>query len=242
MLKSEVVAQDASAIPPDVPNLPGYEFIEWDKDYTNITSNLTVNARYQRTAETYTLTVEGGKLSTGEVAGDFQFDMPVIVEAAPPAGKKFSHWVKKLGEDPDGKKVSTQRKFSFFTPMNHATLKAEYVDEDVVIMEWPFITLELLQETGDAIAYTAHRNVPDNADYSYILMESGVILIESSKLGTAEELTIDKSGAVIGRIKNDSTDQFYIYKNKEEKTWTARAYLIYRDEAGNIVTVYSEQL
>lgn len=243
VLKSEDVEQGKSASPPgNVPYLPGYEFMNiWDKDYTNVTSDLTIKARYQRTAGTYTLTVEGGKLSTGGDTGDFQFDMPVTVVADPaPEGKKFSHWVKKQGQDQNGKKVSTQSTYSFFTPMNNATLKAEYVDEDALIMEWPFITLELLQETDAAIAYTAHRNVPD--DYGYSLMESGVILIESSELDADEELTVDTSGAVIGRIKNDSTDQFYIYKNKVGKTWTARAYLIYRDEAGNIVTVYSEQL
>ncbi len=58
------------------------------------------------------MTVSGGKLSTGETEGQYQFDIPVEVVADEALeGMKFSHWTQ------DGIKVSTKSTFSFFVPM-----------------------------------------------------------------------------------------------------------------------------
>ena len=51
VIKSEEVAQGESATAPEVPNRPGYTFIGWDAEYSNVTSNQTMTALY--TINTY---------------------------------------------------------------------------------------------------------------------------------------------------------------------------------------------
>jgi len=49
VLDSQIVTTGESATAPEVPERENFEFIGWDKDFTNITYNLTVTARYQDT-------------------------------------------------------------------------------------------------------------------------------------------------------------------------------------------------
>ena len=52
VLKTEEVAAGGDAEEPEVKEREGYYFIGWDKDYTNITSDLTVTAQYEKKTET----------------------------------------------------------------------------------------------------------------------------------------------------------------------------------------------
>ncbi len=235
ILKSTGVVKNTAATPPaTTPALAGYSFTGWDKDYTNVTSDMTINAKYERLPDTYTVTVEGGTLSTGGTTGNYQYDMPVtVVAGTAPEGQKFTYWTQ------DGQKVSTKNTFSFFTPMKNTVLTAVFVDESTEIVNVPFITLSedvQVDTANKTMLFTAIRDVPDG----YTLVESGVLLLQSNT-PLAGELTVDTEGAIRGKIKNDSTDQFYIRKSNitAGDTWYARAYLIYRDASGNIVTGYS---
>jgi uncharacterized repeat protein (TIGR02543 family) len=46
ILKSETVEYGKDATPPTVEDKPGYLFLGWDKDFTNITEDLIINAQY----------------------------------------------------------------------------------------------------------------------------------------------------------------------------------------------------
>jgi uncharacterized repeat protein (TIGR02543 family) len=48
VLKTEIVPYGKSATAPVVPNREGYTFTEWDKDFTNVKSNLYVCANYEK--------------------------------------------------------------------------------------------------------------------------------------------------------------------------------------------------
>ena len=50
ILKSEQVEKGKSATAPANPTREGYTFIGWDKDFTNVQSNLIVTAKYQKNA------------------------------------------------------------------------------------------------------------------------------------------------------------------------------------------------
>lgn len=45
-ISSQTVEKNASARTPDSPYREGYQFVGWDRDYSNVTSNLTVYAKY----------------------------------------------------------------------------------------------------------------------------------------------------------------------------------------------------
>lgn len=233
ILQSTSVSKGGAATPPAPTAFAGYIFTGWDKDFTKVTSNMIVSAKYNRAPDTYAVTVSGGTLSTGGTSGTFQFDMPVTVVAdAAPTGKKFSHW------EQDGVKVGINSTFELFTPMRATEFKAVFVDEDANIVKAPFITLSqeniVMDTVNKTMMFIANRSVPSG----YTLVESGIVLLKSS---TPIELTVDTQNAVCGRIRNSSTDQFYIRKTNiaAGETWYARAYLIYKDGAGNIITAYS---
>lgn len=54
VLKTQTVEEGSSATAPSNPSRTGYTFTGWDKTFTNVTSNLTVNAQY--TINSYTVT------------------------------------------------------------------------------------------------------------------------------------------------------------------------------------------
>ena len=61
VLKEETVAEGGSAAAPADPVREGYTFTGWDKDFTNVTANLTVTAQYtedEKPAVTYTVTFQ----------------------------------------------------------------------------------------------------------------------------------------------------------------------------------------
>jgi hypothetical protein len=234
ILQSTNLAKNAAAVPPASPSLVGYSFTGWNRTFNNVTSDMTISALYERLPTTYTVTVVGGALSTGGTGGSFQYDMPVtVVAGTAPAGQKFSHW------EQDGVKISINSTYSFFTPMRATTLTAVFVPAETVIVETPFITLSAtvqVDTAGNNMLFTASRTVPAG----FTLIESGVLLLQSNTPPSGE-LTVDTADVIRGKIKNDSTNQFHIRKNNiaDGDTWYGRAYLIYRDADGNIITVYS---
>ena len=46
-LKSIWVKQDSTATPPAIPTREGYTFIGWDKDFSNVTEDMTITAQYE---------------------------------------------------------------------------------------------------------------------------------------------------------------------------------------------------
>ena len=57
VLKNEQVEQGKSATAPAAPVREGYTFIGWDKDFSNVQSDLTVTAQYEQNAQNDAITV-----------------------------------------------------------------------------------------------------------------------------------------------------------------------------------------
>ena len=77
VLKTETVAAGKSATAPVAPTREGYTFIGWDKDFSNVTGNLTVTAQYEQD-NMPTLTV--GNITAK--AGD-EIEIPVYITNNP---------------------------------------------------------------------------------------------------------------------------------------------------------------
>jgi uncharacterized repeat protein (TIGR02543 family) len=87
------VEHGESAVPPDAPTKEGYDFIDWDVDYTNITGPTTVTAKYQeKTVESYIVTFrhqDGSIIETKSV----KHGQNVTPPAAPSkTGFTFDRW------------------------------------------------------------------------------------------------------------------------------------------------------
>ena len=64
----DYVYEGQAATAPEVPEVDGYTFVGWDQDFSNVTSDMTVTAIYERAVMTYSLKLEvegGGKLYFG---------------------------------------------------------------------------------------------------------------------------------------------------------------------------------
>lgn len=233
ILQTHSVSKDSAAMSPADPVLPGYRFLHWDKDFSAVSADMFVNAVYERVADEHTISVVNGQLANGDTSGVVQFDQAVIVVAgAAPAGQVFSHWSQ------NGQPVSSQSTFTCFASTRDITLTAVFADAAEHLPPVPSITLsEYVMTDGGAMALTAYRDLPSG----YTLVESGILLSDEAPPG--EGLTVNTPGASRGRVGNDSTSQFNIRKSSAAGTsWYARAYLIYSDGQGNVVTVYSDQL
>jgi hypothetical protein len=95
----------------------------------------------------------------------------------------------------------------------------------------------IVNSDDKSMIFVANRSIGED----YTLIESGVILLKAGA-DYADEITLETENILRGRIHNDSTDQFYVRKINvaAEDIWYARAYLIYKDQEGNVFTVYSQ--
>lgn len=67
VLKTQSVEKGQTAKAPAVPARVGYRFIGWDKEFTNVTSDLTVTAQYEEIPSAdLTISVENKNVSAGE--------------------------------------------------------------------------------------------------------------------------------------------------------------------------------
>lgn len=88
------VVHGQSANLPLTLNLDGYVFMGWDKDYTNITSDVTITAILKKNIHTVTFVVEDSKFTVEvEHGGDA---LPTYVPIADSKGNQFVRWDKSL--------------------------------------------------------------------------------------------------------------------------------------------------
>lgn len=85
--EAQTVKHGEAAVAPTAPTREGYNFIGWDKEFTNVTSDLTVTAKYAPI--TYTVTIDGNKntVQHGQKLGDLLPKAPVK------EGFTFDKWV-----------------------------------------------------------------------------------------------------------------------------------------------------
>ena len=59
VLSAQSVAHGSAAIEPTAPEREGYAFIGWDKDFSNVTEDMTVTAQYSANSYSITYTING---------------------------------------------------------------------------------------------------------------------------------------------------------------------------------------
>lgn len=115
---------------PEVPKKDGKTFIKWDKDFSKVTSDLTINAVYD--VDTFTVTFKDGEkvLETQTVEYEAAATAPDTARLSPPEGMHFAKWDKdfsKVTEDIEVSAVYEPNEYTVIFKNGETTLKTEMV-------------------------------------------------------------------------------------------------------------------
>ena len=115
---------------PEVPKKDGKTFSKWDKDFSKVTSDLTINAVYD--VDTFTVTFKDGEkvLETQTVKYEAAATAPDTARLSPPEGMHFAKWDKDFSKVTEDIEVSAVYEINFYTVIfknGETTLKIEKV-------------------------------------------------------------------------------------------------------------------
>lgn len=115
---------------PEVPKKDGKTFSKWDKGFSNVTSDLTINAVYD--VDTFTVTFKDGEkvLETQTVEYEAAATAPDTARLSPPKGMHFAKWDKDFSKVTESIEVSAVYELNEYTVIfknGETTLKTEMV-------------------------------------------------------------------------------------------------------------------
>ena len=130
VLKTEKVQHGSAATAPEVPEKDGKTFKRWDKGFSNVTSDLTINAVYD--VDTFTVTFKDGEkvLSIQTVEYEAAATAPDTARLSPPEGMHFAKWDKDFSNVTEDIEVSAVYELNEYTVTfknGETTLKTEMV-------------------------------------------------------------------------------------------------------------------
>lgn len=151
VLKTEKVQHGSAATAPEVPEQDGKTFKEWDKDFSKVTSDLTINAVYD--VDTFKVTFKDGEkvLETQTVEYEAAATAPDTARLSPPEGMHFSEWDKdfsRVTEDMEVFAVYELNDYTVIFKNGDTTIKTERVKH--------------------GFAATAPKKVPDKATEKFV--------------------------------------------------------------------------
>lgn len=115
VLKTEKVQHGSAATAPEVPEQDGKTFKEWDKGFSKVTSDLTINAVYD--VDTFTVTFKDGEkvLETQTVEYEAAATAPDTARLSPPEGMHFAKWDKDFSKVTEDIEVSAVYELNEYT-------------------------------------------------------------------------------------------------------------------------------
>ena len=224
IIKIESVNDGESAEPPKGEDIlkPGYEFVEWKGEFTNIKGDTEITAIYKKPNKTYNITVQNGTITSPEGSSLFEFDTLVTVTADQ---DDFSYW-----ENSSGQIVSYDREYSFYVSGNE-TLIAVYSKD---VQKIPVAAINGVIQGSGTVSFVAQCTVPEGGEFT--IVEWGVVMSD-----TNNNPDLADQNVIRGRAGSKTgTGQFMITKAGTSGQWFGRAYIICRDGKGNLVTIYSD--
>lgn len=116
---------------PEVPEKDGKTFSKWDKDFSKVTSDLTINAVYD--VNTFTVTFKDGEkvLETQTVEYEAAATAPDTARLLPPEGMHFAKWDKDFSKVTEDIEVSAVYELNVYTVIfknGETTLKIDRVE------------------------------------------------------------------------------------------------------------------
>ncbi|AVQ95550.1 hypothetical protein CXP51_04315 [Ethanoligenens harbinense] len=224
---------DISSYEPADPYAFGCTFKDW-KETKEADGSIVETAEFTPASLTDSLTVTGG---TQSGSGSYAPKSVVTVTAdAAPSGKQFSCW-----QDASGNILSYGAIYSFCIT-GDLSVTAVYVDSTSTVEPEADTTLTGVTPNPSAatISFSSQWYVPGGCT-----MVSHGILVTKGANHTADTFVIGAESVLKATAKNNPSAGTYVV-NKCNVTkgdlWYGRAYLVYRDAFGNIVTIYGNIL
>ena len=225
---------------PEAPVQVGFDFVSWSMTESEIKEQIakgedvTVVANWTRQNIPVEVTVQGG---SGSGIYNANFAVTAVADKAA-EGMKFAYWT-----DEEGKVKSYNKSYKFY-PFEDTTLIAVYVEEDAEIDKQILVSVD----TIDTVSYDS-RNVFYYSWYvpeTYEFVDAGILAVNKDNYnpatfyaGTTDANVYDRGPGAEGTIPENSASWT---KNNVTtgQVWVAKAYVQYKDENSNIITVYSE--
>lgn len=231
VLDVQYVLPNGSATKPStVTSKPGLTNPKWDKDFSKITKDTIVTLQYEleNPEQSFKLDAFDAIIKdTNNVEGWYPYNSIATVEPDPEIeaeGKAFSHWMSE-----DGKILSYSRTYSF-TMLEGLIITATYEGD---VEKHPLITLtNNLNLREDYNTYKGQFYLPNG----YELIEKGLITHS-----TEVSFDLDTEGVMIRKSNTHQpvTNEFLMSLNPEDLL-AVRAYMVVRDDKGNLETIYSD--
>lgn len=125
------VPHGSAVTAPEVPKKDGKTFKGWDKDFSKVTSDLTINAVYD--VDTFTVTFKDGEkvLETQTVEYEAAATAPDTARLSPPEGKHFKKWDKDFSKVTENMVVSAVyevNRYKVIFKNGDTEIKTEYVE------------------------------------------------------------------------------------------------------------------
>lgn len=125
------VPHGSAVTAPEVPEKDGKTFTKWDKDFSKVTSDLTINAVYD--VDTFTVTFKDGEkvLETQTVEYEAAATAPDTARLSPPEGMHFAKWDKDFSKVTEDIEVSAVYELNVYTVTfknGETTLKIDRVE------------------------------------------------------------------------------------------------------------------
>ena len=105
IINTQTVKHGQGAGAPEQPTKEGYTFVDWDKDFSNVTSNLEVNANWTVNTYNVTLNPNGGTIAEGENVTRYTYGVGATLPTPTRDGYTFAGWYKT--EDLTGDAITT---------------------------------------------------------------------------------------------------------------------------------------
>ena len=227
----EEVAAAVAASTPVAPVMDGYTFVEWSQDITSFTESTTVVAKYEVSAQGYTVTTSGTLTLPADVTnGAIPYDTAVTVYA-----EGATAWVV------DGVKVGYGDTYTFFVGSD---ITIEPVFDAVTAVPTVNIVSANQISGSHKVSFLATRNVPDG----YVLVNAGFVYGKNLTDADLDLDNVGKNGAAaeagvvkVAYASKTGADQFALNYGitAQVGTASAKAFVVVKKGATTSV-IYSD--
>ncbi len=227
---------------PAAPSLPEHVFKQWSMTKEEILASdekmIIVRPVYSLVVKNTVTLTEGNWTTTGagvyESVDNDRALVSISASATNDAGESFLYWL----DAETGDIASYNRSYTFHA-IKDTELTPVYGDASAVVPV-PVARISTIKydSTAKKVNFYAERSIPAGYD----LIQTGIIVTKTASIGTDEEgFILDASGVGKGPSKSTAANGYYAgaVSVTAGTVVYARAYVIYQNADGDIITAYS---